>query len=86
MRFRRRGVEAKLIVLDQGQPAAAPDANLVKALAHADEWFGRIVQGKADGVGDIASAERLCRTRVTRVLSACAEITMRYCRGGSRRS
>jgi site-specific DNA recombinase len=68
VRFRRRGVEAKLIVLDKGQPAAAPDANLVKALARAHEWLGRIVQGEPDGVGDIASAERLCRTRVTRVL------------------
>ena len=42
VRFRRRGVEAKLVVLDQQQPASEPDANLVKALARAHEWFGRI--------------------------------------------
>ena len=68
VRFRRRGVEAKLIVLESAGPAPEPDANLVKALARAHEWFGRIVRGEANGIGDIASAERLCRTYVTRVL------------------
>lgn len=33
IRSRRRGVEAKLVVLDQQQRAWEPDANLVKALA-----------------------------------------------------
>ena len=68
VRFRRRGVEAKLVVLDQRQPASEPDANLVKALARAHEWFGRIVRGEANGVGDIARAERLDRSYVTRSL------------------
>jgi hypothetical protein len=68
VRFRRRGVEAKLVVLDQRRTAAEPDANLVKALARAHEWFGRIVRGEANGVGDIARADGLCRTYVTRLL------------------
>jgi hypothetical protein len=68
VRFRRRGVEAKLIVSDQHQPAPEPDANLVKALTRAHEWFGRIVRGEADGIGDIARAERLDRAYVTRLL------------------
>ena len=68
VRFRRRGVEAKLVVLDQQQPASEPDANLVKALARAHEWFGRIVRGEANGIGDIARAERLDRSYVTRLL------------------
>ena len=68
VRFQRRGVEAKLIVLDQKQLASAPDRNLVKALARAHEWFGRIRRGEASGVGDIARAERLDRTFVTRVI------------------
>jgi hypothetical protein len=68
IRFQRRGVEAKLIVLDQQQPAAGPDANLVKTLARAHEWFGRILRGEATGVGDIARVERLDRAYVTRLL------------------
>ena len=48
--------------------ASDPDRNLVKALARAQEWFGRILRGEASGVGEIARAERLDRTFVTRVI------------------
>jgi site-specific DNA recombinase len=58
VRFRRRGVEAKLVVLNRQQAVSEPDANLVKALARAHEWWGRIVRGEASGIGDIARAER----------------------------
>ena len=68
VRFRRRGVEAKLVVVDRRQPSSEADANLVKALARAHEWFGRIVRGEANGAGDIARAERLDRSYVTRSL------------------
>jgi hypothetical protein len=68
VRFRRRGVEAKLVVLGPQSPISEPDANLVRAVARAHEWFGRIVRGEANGLGDIAKSERLCRTYVTRVL------------------
>jgi DNA invertase Pin-like site-specific DNA recombinase len=66
--FRRRGVEARLIVLGRQQPAPKPGPHLVKALTRAHEWLGRIVRGEANGPGDIAESERLCRTYVTRVL------------------
>ena len=68
VRFRRRGVEAKLIVLGPQQPAPEADANLVKALVRAHEWFGRIARGEVNGLGDIAKSERLCRTYITRVV------------------
>jgi site-specific DNA recombinase len=68
VRFRRRGVEAKLVVQDQQRPVSRPDPNIVKALARAHEWFGQIVRGEADGIGAIARAERLDRAYVTRVL------------------
>jgi hypothetical protein len=68
VRFQRRGVEAKLVVPDQPQAASEPDTNLVKALARAHGWFGRILRGEANGVADIARAEGLCRTYVTRFL------------------
>jgi site-specific DNA recombinase len=57
-----------LIVIDPQQTASEPDANLVKALIRANEWFGRISRGEVNGSGEVASAERLCRTYVTRVL------------------
>jgi site-specific DNA recombinase len=68
VRFRRRGVEAKLVVPGQHHDAPEFDANLVKAVVRAHEWFGRIVRGEADGIGAIARAERLDRAYVTRVL------------------
>jgi site-specific DNA recombinase len=68
VRFRRRGVEAKLVVLDQQGPAAEPDANLVKALARAHDWFDRILCGEANGIGAVAVADGLDRTYVTRVI------------------
>jgi site-specific DNA recombinase len=66
--LRRRGVETKLIVLGRQGSASEPDANLLKALTRAHDWLGRIVRGEANGPGDIARSERLCRTYVTRVL------------------
>jgi site-specific DNA recombinase len=89
VRFRRRGVEAKLIILGPQQPASEPDPNLVKALSRAHKWFGRIVRGEVSGVGDIASSERLCRTYVTRVLCLAflaPKLPRRSWRGGSRPS
>ena len=68
VRFWRRGVEAKLVVLDQHHRATEPDANLVKMLVRAHEWFGQIVRGEADGVGAIARVERLDRAYVTRMI------------------
>jgi hypothetical protein len=68
VRLRRRGVEAKLIVLDQQHPTSGPDPNLVKALTRAHEWFARIIRDEANGIGDIARAERLDRSYVARVL------------------
>jgi DNA invertase Pin-like site-specific DNA recombinase len=68
VRFRRRGVETKLMVLGRQKSTSEPDANLVKAVMRSHEWFGRIASGEANGLGDIARTERLCRTYVTRVL------------------
>jgi site-specific DNA recombinase len=63
--FQRRGVEAKLIIPDQPDRSVGPDAKLVRALARANEWFGRIARGETSGLSDIARTERLGRTYVT---------------------
>ena len=76
VRFRRRGVEAKLVVLDQQQRASEPDANLVKALARAHEWFGRIApwRGKAESATSLAPSgfDRSYVTRVALFGLSCA--------------
>ena len=68
VRFRRRGVEAKLVIQDQSHAPSEPDANLVEALARAHSWWGMIARGEASGFGGIARAEQLDRTYVTRVI------------------
>ena len=68
VKFRKRGIEAKLVVLDQEHLASQPDPNLVKALGRAHGGFARILGGEASGIGDIARAERLDRSYVTRLL------------------
>jgi site-specific DNA recombinase len=68
MRFRRRGVEAKLVILGRQLAASEPDINLVKALARAHEWWRRIARGEARGIGDVARAEGFNRAYVTRFL------------------
>ncbi|MEM7398342.1 MAG: recombinase family protein, partial [Pseudomonadota bacterium] len=65
----RRGVEATLIVLGGHAGSAEPDRALVKLLVRAHDWFGRIVRGEADGFGDIARAENVDRSYVTRVVN-----------------
>jgi hypothetical protein len=64
--FRRRGVEAKLVIQNQRQSRIEPNLSLVRALARAHQWFGSIVRGEA--IGDIARVERLDRSYVTRVI------------------
>jgi hypothetical protein len=68
VRFRRRGVEAKFVILGQRPAASEPNINLVKALARAHEWWGRIARGEARGIGDIARVEGFNRAYVTRFL------------------
>jgi DNA invertase Pin-like site-specific DNA recombinase len=68
VRLRRRGVEAKLVVLSRHPAPFEPDTNLIKALARAHDWWGRIARGEAKGIGDIARAEGFNRAYVTRFL------------------
>ena len=66
VKFRRRGVEAKLIVQTQ-RADGKPDPNLIKALSRAHDWFGKMARGEAS-LDEIARSESLCRTYIIRVL------------------
>jgi DNA invertase Pin-like site-specific DNA recombinase len=68
--LRRCGRAAKLIIgtgIDMTTPAR-PDPLLIKAVMRAHDWFGRLVSGQAEGAEDIAEAEGLSRSYVTRVM------------------
>ena len=62
----RRG--ARRIVIEKADGAASPDPALVKAVVRAHEWWGQLLCGTAKGTGDIAEAEGIARSYVSRVL------------------
>jgi site-specific DNA recombinase len=62
-------VEAKLVVPDLTDAASDPDPSLVKLLARAHEWFSRILRGEVKDFQEIATAEKLNRSYVTRAVS-----------------
>jgi site-specific DNA recombinase len=54
VQLKRRGVEAKLVMLAAGGPAPVPDAALVTLLADAQRWIDDLAEGRAVSVRDIA--------------------------------
>jgi site-specific DNA recombinase len=69
VKFQRRGVEAKLIVPEPQDASSQPDPALVRLLVRAHDWFGRIRRGEVQGIQEIAGAESVDRSYVTRVVS-----------------
>jgi len=45
-----------------------PDARLIRMLGKAQDWFGRLTSGQAKSIGEIAAAEGISNTHVTRIL------------------
>ena len=66
-RIRMRGNQIKLVIGDGCVPREK-DMALVKAVVRAHEWFERLKNGDAQSVRDIAKAEGLTGSYVTRVL------------------
>ena len=71
MRFQRRGGRKRIVALDGSELAPAtkpqPDGTLVKALARAWRWQRMLDDGVYASVSDIAEAERINRSYVSRV-------------------
>lgn len=67
VKFRRRGVETKLLVGGKQVATQSPDPSLVKLLARAHAWFDMIVSGEVQSLNEIARMEGLDRSYVSRV-------------------
>jgi len=56
MVLRRRGVETKLILIDNGRPVLEPDQTMIRALARARRWMTELLNGVHGSVTELASA------------------------------
>jgi hypothetical protein len=56
MVLRRRGVETKLILIDNGQPMAQPDQTTIRALARARRWMMDLLGGVHGSITELADA------------------------------
>lgn len=65
--FRRRGVEAKLI-LGHKDVAGATDRKLIETVARARGWLDRLSKGAVATINDLAAQENLHPSDVTRIL------------------
>jgi len=72
MRFQRRGGRKRIVAPDGSEIAAAtkpqPDGTLMKALARAGRWQKLLDGGVYTSVTEIAEAERLNKSYVSRIL------------------
>jgi hypothetical protein len=72
MRFQRRGGRKRIVAPDGSQivPTSKPqpDSTLVKALARAHRWQRLLESGEYGTLAELADAERISRSYVSRVL------------------
>jgi hypothetical protein len=69
LKLRRHGGR-KLVIVPEGlpeKPARRPDETLLKALARAQRWRRQIENGQARNLGEIAEAEKLGTSYVSRI-------------------
>ena len=67
MSFRRRGVEAKLI-LGHKDIAGTTDRKLIETVARARDWLDRLSKGAVATINNLAAEENLHPSDVTRIL------------------
>ena len=72
MRFQRRGGRKRIIAPDGGEIAPGskpqPDGTLIKVLARACRWQRMQESGEYGTLAELADAERISRSSVSRVL------------------
>jgi hypothetical protein len=72
MRFQRRGGRKRIVAPDGSEIAPtskpAPDGTLVKALARAHRWRRMLEGGEYGTLAEMADAERISRSYVSRIL------------------
>ena len=72
MRFQRRGGRKRIVAPDGSEITPTtkpqPDGTLVKALARSHRWQRRLESGEYATLAELAAAERISRSYVSRVL------------------
>lgn len=68
MRFRRRGVETKLIIQADGVGARSLDATLITLVSKARSWWQQLTNGDAETINEIADRESMDAGDVSRIL------------------
>ena len=68
VRFKRRGVEMKLVIADERERPPAPDPHLIAAVAQGRHWFAQIRGGDVKSVRDLAERQGVNQGDVSRIL------------------
>jgi DNA invertase Pin-like site-specific DNA recombinase len=68
VRFRRRGVEMKLVITDERKRPPAPDPHLIAAVAKGRHWFAQLRGGDVQSVRDLAECHGVNQGDVSRIL------------------
>ncbi len=68
VKFRRRGVEMKLVIADKRERPPAPDPHLIAAIAQGRQWFAQIRDGDVRSVRDLGDLHGVNQGDVSRIL------------------
>jgi DNA invertase Pin-like site-specific DNA recombinase len=66
--FKKRGVEAKLVIENGDRPKARPDPKLIETIAKGCSWFEQIAYGQAQTVRNIAQRENVDEGDISRIM------------------
>jgi len=69
VKFRRRGVEMKLVISDDRDRSPTPDPKLIAAVANGRRWFAEIKDTKACSITGLAERHGVDRTDIGREIS-----------------
>ena len=68
VRFKRRGVEMKLVIVDNRAQLLAPDPKLIAVVAQGRQWFVNIRESKVGSIAELAMQCGVDRTDVGRMI------------------
>jgi len=68
IRFKRRGVEAKLVLGGDTSATQNTDRRLIKTIANAHFWFDQLASGEAASIDDLSAKSSVPASEVSRAL------------------
>lgn len=68
IRFQRRGVESKIVIVGPDADNISIDKNLCRLIGQARFWFDQLVTGKVSSVREISRRDRVNENEITRTL------------------